>query len=704
MKTKLISLLAIIMLSALKLNSQNAFRDAIALEKYIENGKIKRDSASLYNVCNILVNYINNPGSTSKANVLGAFYKQDASTNKSFNPIIGPYVNIGDGDTDFDVQKAISPVLKSLGNVDVTNFSDALARFLIKRGEEELNVAFFSRLQKFIEDNSEARILFPKTSNILRKIEISRYAELIQTIRKAFDDDLKAIPSNAYKLLNEEKYAELNKQFPELGIVLRTANTLSKTNPSKNPVSFVNDLTLYPEWMLLDTNIASSFKTLNIISNSLVDESGKSWVSMSDLQGLYKNKVAFNIYIGLLHAKAEGIEFKYNGTVYPLRTFLASVGTNEGQIKNLLDNFTSMTDQLKELQNNIKENNGELNNDIIYTYLNKTIEIATYGSTIANTIKPNLINTKYLEYTNKGIEIYKYTYTKEYASAIFTLYSLLQQITNDPKFDSVKNTLTAQLKKEEDLLATSTKKYKTNYPANSPKSPDTDLPKLALEKEIETATARVNSLTAEHKLTLNLPKFSEKFLTFGNFIAGMAKAETPEEMEQVIEASALPAGSSRVKKHTTWSTDINAYVGYYYGAARKSSNGAFSINQGITAPVGFTLNRGLGQVGSISLFASIIDVGAVVDYRLNNDSSAIDQQIHLENILSPGVSLTYGLFCNLPISISWGYQYGPNMLKVESNLLTLQTKPAWRWFVSATVDIPLVQLSAQRTIKKHIKD
>src|SRR6202012_2278169 len=73
------------------------------------------------------------------------------------------------------------PNLASLGGIDVTNIADGLAQFLIKRGKDELNVAFFNGMKKFLNAHKECETLFPATTLFLNNIESYKYAELIQS-------------------------------------------------------------------------------------------------------------------------------------------------------------------------------------------------------------------------------------------------------------------------------------------------------------------------------------------------------------------------------------------------------------------------------------------------------------------------------------------------------------------------------------------
>lgn len=88
----------------------------------------------------------------------------------------------GTAQSDDDLEKKVAGLIpgalnKSIGfvgSLNVTNIADALARFLIKRGKEELNVAFFNRMRDFLERNEECKTLFPSTTEFLKNIDVAR--------------------------------------------------------------------------------------------------------------------------------------------------------------------------------------------------------------------------------------------------------------------------------------------------------------------------------------------------------------------------------------------------------------------------------------------------------------------------------------------------------------------------------------------------
>jgi hypothetical protein len=206
----------------------------------------------------------------------------------------------------------------------------------------------------------------------------------------------------------------------------------------------------------------------------------------------------------------------------------------------------------------------------------------------------------------------------------------------------------------------------------------------------------------------------EKILRYGNLMASIVKAESSQEAQAAIESAVLPAGSSSIKKNTAWNFSLNAYIGGYFGRSVNAINEIDGNNSkaGVTAPVGLAVSKGLwhykngNPIGSISLYGTLIDVGAIAGYRLNNDSTALDSKITLNDIFAPGGYLVYGLglpfkwASYVPLSVGYGWQYSSKLYQKKDNgKLAISDKSRWRsnWFIA--IDIPLINFYS-RNYKK----
>jgi len=208
-----------------------------------------------------------------------------------------------------------------------------------------------------------------------------------------------------------------------------------------------------------------------------------------------------------------------------------------------------------------------------------------------------------------------------------------------------------------------------------------------------------------------------------------------EEMATVIEAAALPVQSYRLKRNSRFSISLNSYAGVFFASEQLNNSNAKNKTSGligVTAPVGIGFNWGLttkdendyskypskttvkkggGKIEkssyykghSLSLFTSLVDVGALATFRLNDDQTPVDE-LEWQNVLAPGAHIIWGIG-KTPLSLGVGAQYGPELRKVtakEGVATTTINSRGWRFGVSFIVDIPLLQL--YRKTDKIVKE
>ena len=644
-------------------NSQIAFHDAKDIRKNYVDAKpkdtgfnFKTDDLSISTLATYLKSYLS-------PEILKNF--QDINETQIFtlyknNPFIGAQVSLLIGGSSTKTAGVLSKSLNSLGSLNVTNLADGIAQFLIKRGKEELNAAFFNRMKRFLDEHIECKTLFPSTTGFFQKIESYRFAEFIQSLREAFHEDLSNMLMGLNQLIDLPKYQDILKNQPEVRVVIRSSKIVSELSQADEgiyPDSLIHKLSLLNEWNQIHPNLANSWKLLDEISQSVrekfeneaaIPDSQKiknarqrRWIKLSDFHdNLLRDPITLKIYLGLLYQKVEGLVFTFDKKDTTVQAFMKDNQNNLFVISNLVENFVLLANDvdrtIKDITDKLQEST--LSNNDYYTYIKKAINITEYGFKVANTIKPGIANDRYITMARNANELYESIYTKNYNNAIMNIYQILEEI-----FDS------------------------TN---------------------------------------LNESRTIAKILKYGNFMASVVRAESPAEVQNAIEAAALPVGSSSIKKNTVFNISLNGYLGYYTGKNPDNKINGWNPNNGITAPVGVAFNKGLGQlkntnIGSISAYFTLINVGAIVGYRLNNDSTAIEQKILLENIFSPAGYLVYGFPGHFPISIGYGTQRGPRLYKVENGNIALAEKSRWRsnWFLA--VDIPFVNFWTINKFKKN---
>lgn len=198
----------------------------------------------------------------------------------------------------------------------------------------------------------------------------------------------------------------------------------------------------------------------------------------------------------------------------------------------------------------------------------------------------------------------------------------------------------------------------------------------------------------------DLARFEKNLVRYGNFLAAAAEAQNSEDVAKAIEAFALPVGSSRLKKHSSFSIALNAYPGLGWRGDERSFGSIFKKSTSsfvIPAPIGLNLNWGFGNCGSVSFYAPLIDVGALFAFRFTNDTTIVRPQLKWSNIISPGFYVVYGSGWDLPISVGIGGQRSPTLKKIgPGGNIELVEKRQFVPQIFVGVDIPIAHFYTAR--------
>jgi len=222
-------------------------------------------------------------------------------------------------------------------------------------------------------------------------------------------------------------------------------------------------------------------------------------------------------------------------------------------------------------------------------------------------------------------------------------------------------------------------------------------------------------------------KFQEVF-RYSAFLAAVAESRSPEDIKQAIRSIALPPGSYSIKRRSFANISLNAYPGLTGGmeAIQNDLGREWAPNFGFTAPVGMAVSWGYrGNINnkkylenakyrrrvdrsldmrddrylnghSGSLFFSIIDLGAVVLFRLDGDDSSLPEDVGFQQVFSPGIMYSHG-FPQVPISVLAGMQLSPKLRKFGD-----APADSFRFNLGVTVDLPMANMHT-RSVEREEK-
>lgn len=610
------------------------------------------------------------------------------------NPFFKNY-QVNGGELSSDLGKG-SNLLTGIAGIDVTQFADGLAQFMIERSKEELNVAFFQKFKTYLEKHPEFQVLFPYTTNFLSGILAYEYTQLIGGLRDAFYSDLKNLVSNLDDLFLLPKYEKVVHDFPEILVVIRTIQIISDIENSKNPAEVIHDLASMPEWQGVDTltsrgaskNLHNLLKVTDLFSQGLRFHPGvkelitlpegtitqedsalvsisrdpaktrtklatwklqPTWVTYRHFEVLFKDSLAFNIFMGLFYQQASNgdIKFIVNGAEKKMTKFLAMHAQDVFFLRGLVIDFVKLSEEVDEALQTIQTKK-ELTASDYNHYIGTSIDVVEYGFRLMPLVGGKFDGADYIDIARSGNALYRNVYEKNYAAAVSNAIGIIEKVT--------------------EVITPSNKTSRSRFS--------------------------------------DLNRSASGVLKYGVLMANVVDAKSPQEIKDAIANAALPTGSSAYRKYQQFTLSVNSYFGAY---ARLDPvdhvKRIWDQPVGVIAPVGLALNHGLGTYGSISAFIPLLDIGAIADFRLKNDSTALTEQIKLGNIFSPGGYLVYGLGANIPMALGIGAQYGPGLYSIEvddkNGTKNYYQNPDWRVNVFLVVDIPLFNLTRGRKLKSN---
>ncbi len=642
------------------------------------------------------------------------------------------------------------------------NIANGLTAFIIKRAKEELTVAFFERFKAYLANHPEAAILFPKTAAFINQIDAYLYAGFLNTLKEGFLEDVNNVPYNLGAFLRSDRvrgFLGKNPAYQNAWLTVPVLCFLGDLNKGKAIADCIKDLYPDPELKALSPNYYNVLEFTVVLSESIRDTTGKSdWISFTEFQNAILNDPAISkkLFFGLLYESTKTISLAADGHMIFLNAYVDS--TNEAKLDTILKTFGNAYTATKTAYKNLQDSLSLGKTAKVSTILNlvnvavsdvKTSIVAI--NDLSSPAKQLSANTSlFFETVPRVTAIINNVYQKNYSAAVMNALILADQYIG--KKDSTtkpfnnKNFLQGSLLNGAnfsiviDTALSRLKIYETAYPddqtkigkfvtelANARKtyadsvkraedtfmaSAQNDDDVKALAAAIAPAVKKVSAIFIQiqaHTYEFNSSDLFQQILKYGSFMAAVAEAKNADDVSNAIEAAALPVGSSSIKYYSAVAISINSYIGgAYYAEFYKGGPISGTLNlptAGVALPIGVNLSVSLAhtcigkQIGSISLFGSVLDLGAVASYRLSNPQNVTSQNLPnftWQNLLAPGGFIVLGRLFNTPIALGFGAQKGPELRQISYSGSTgtadISQNLTWRAGAFLSVDIPLFSL------------
>lgn len=630
MRQKLLIILLTISISGF---SQSEYYDALALRDLkptLDSTSVVFHAGIHLQAAKILQKYTRVASGASYAEIFKEF---------SGNPFIELFNDKAQSSS--DKIKSIKGVAGKIGGLDVTTVADGIARFLVERTKQELNIYFFDQFNAYLNDadyGKDLQKLFPNTHSVLlvAKDNMYEYQQYLQSFREAFAQDLAALLVNTQTWINQDtaqtgqafkvlKRIQKSDIYPYLQFGLQIAVDLDN---GMHPGDILNDISDEKFLNVINVKVpgfASTVKTANILSQSLRANDGVSyWIDAASFNA-FKDETFTRIYLGLLYQKFKlEPDIKFNGQSF--YEILAVLAPDVSKSYGFFNSFHALVKDTEQIISQLKNDTG--NTQSYVSLLNNVMELTA----LPHTFFPDKVPA--VKFIDDAVYVMNHT-----------------------------NNLMADLRAR-------------SY-----------------------SGAVVEFTVILKKLNIGNEKFTAGFLKYGMFMANVASAKTAEEVQQAIEVVALPPGSYQVKRESRKNISINGYVGLYGGGEYlPASENDTRFSAGVFAPVGVAFSTGGYKATSPakggwsrSLFISLIDVGALASFRFGDNSTSVSSTIKLRDIIAPGLYWVAGLKRS-PVSFGLGAQLGPNLREIEAGTAAIDEDYYVRFGAFVAVDIAIFTL------------
>ncbi len=545
----------------------------------------------------------------------------------------------------------------SLSPEQQTKIIDGLTKYYAEEFRKAQLLTYMHTFESTIGKVGELQVLLPQTYSKLQSADPSRFPELGDEYKTIFNEDLKALPDNLIShidnhtaLTNPQLEAKL-KWLTAANIATIKGNDYytsfkistdigSKLINNYHPVDLFNYIdNKYYNSNLLTTHPNNSDKIililhgLNLVQRNMLDTTKS------------KTSQFANVWLSLQDLRILDTEKKWKyfaGLLYQQdKAFFNQFiwdGTNKtlanistADITLIKNRITTILTALVELQNFRANLKDENIKDNFASYMSLLLKSITATNYFSTAILPVADYNKYLKIATYTMNIYDNARKKDYNNTIYYTIGILNE-----------------------LLATN-----NSY--------------LEVINTIE---------------------------NYGSFMTDVINAKNSDEVKESIKKHAAPPTSFILKREYQRTLSITGQPGYFISTEKlDGSEQKFGFVSGITLPMGFEATfkttHGKENSGSIGIFAQVIDLGAVLNFRVGDSTSTLPDQITFKQIFSPGISFNYG-FKNSPVNLGLGYQYTSELRKITENGNEIYPN-GHRIFLRLSWDIPFVIIAKSKS-------
>ncbi len=559
--------------------------------------------------------------------------------------------------------------LSRFANIKNAHFYQGISKYIAAEFKKGLTLSFFDAFEKTIGGTGELQILFPTTYDALKTRDPFRFPALGSRWKTIFHEDLHHIVKNFIQYIEHPnpavaskatfltlEFARQLKQNPQFQYLKLGDDIASKLTDRFHPVDLMNylDLKYFQNPTHSYRSVGALLHKLNLLQTNLRDTTGNIWINFEQFNRLNASQIG--IFLGLLYQQSPQVfadmktKVAHHNAVHPTKAK-----------QYLLEHILPVYEGLIKMQEFEKSKGKHLFDQEYGAYMQNfadLLQVADQKLMVQSVLTPPPPEGNHLDQINhfsqghilqKTLNVYKSIHQKEYNNLIPNLGKILLQMLN--------------------------------------------------QSEKNTAFIRLLS----------------KLDTYGSFMIGVVNAQNTAQLKDLLGKFVASTGSYLNKRTSLRTFSLSVHAGYYASGERLTTHQTWGANTGFTIPIGLEYTFGFTSAhrptkasknyfthtnrqrfyrgSSLGIFLQIIDVGAMMNYRLfDSQTQTLPEEITFQQILAPGASINYGLK-NTPLTVGAGYQYMPHLRKVTTTAFGKGAfSNAHRFFLRISWDLPILPI------------
>lgn len=597
-----------------------------------------------------------------------------------------------------------------------TKIADALAILLIEHAKQDLLLMFFQKLRAEVARQPLLLDMFPHTYALLGEYPIYELPKFGTLWSHAIAEDLVALPQD----IAQGKYVASRTEITgsqEFLLFNDIINIAGRVKMKTTFSSMVNYYSANPD-ELKNPYINWAFITLKMVYQECVKlKDGKpALLTAADLESYTDDDI--QMMLGMLASKYPAV---FKNFIHP---FTASDASQLNQLRKYLVNILMIINNFNTAIPGVAAN--KTGDGIKSPFWDTMRELLNTLET-TDLIKPDSHIKQYLAIAGTCLGIYDDAEQKNYSAMVHESLGLIADLLPEKYSTAVLLIKTWKLDKDKAaaVFAQMTAYFnQIDIIINKTEHAASDIAQLAdlagrVYQVPGAADLLVYSTVAEFKAELldlynralhsslanNSAKntFIYSLSRIGQFWSDVEAAKNSTDLANVIQTYAVQPSSYLIKRNTRASISFNAHLGTYAGLEYAPAPKPVF---GLSAPIGLSFNWGFHQstdqvneatfigrdgrkkmlTGScFSLNFSIVDIGAVASYRINNGNEGpLPKNFNFGQLLAPGLTIGYSIK-GIPLMISMGAELTPELRSLATDP---QPQPAIRLFAGLFYDLP----------------